>query len=145
MSWKVLSCLSILTVVLTASGTKASDFSPSLTTTDATIQDIAGQVTVSGDSVCRVNLYVAASDHSFGAALWTITTVTRRIGDGVVAAITATDKKASLAAASWTVNPVYGGDAGNGAIKMQVQGGTGQTVDWLFYNDEPFCMTGPVV
>jgi len=115
-------------------------YQPQAQTTDATPKNIFGGPTLPPDSIARLNCFVLAMNHSGGVAIWTFITSIRRIGSGAPQIIVslAIPAQKSAAAALWDANLVVVGEE----IVAQVTGGLGQTIDWLFFLEEPFAMAG---
>lgn len=131
-----------LSLLLVAGSSDAANFAPSLQTTGAAVTDIGGGVIIPEDSVCSVVLRTIGSNHTGGSAMWTWRVAARRLGsDPVQTFFNPADVVKSPAATAWNATLVEGSHF----IGGQVQGGIGQTVDWVFTNEEPFCMAGPFV
>jgi hypothetical protein len=114
--------------------------SPSLRTTNATPTTIAGAVELPPDSLCKLKLYVFASDHLGDVSIWTIDVAARRVGTGPIQLLSTTTRQNTTGAAAWAIAV----DLSNLIdIRCIVTGAAGRTIDWLYTNDEPYCMDGP--
>ena len=118
------------------------NFSPGLRTTDATQTEYpGGGPVIDADSVCRVPLFVFATDHNGDAAFWSVSPLIQRVGTGAPQVSGSPTKQATAGAALWAASFFVDGNS----IKCHVTGVIGTTIDWLYTNDDAFCMVGPVV
>ena len=100
------------------------------------------------DTLCRNSILVFGHDHADGWASWEFRVLLRRpIGapmEGRIEEVVQARIR-TAAAATWIVSAdvVANVDFPEGDVKVTVQGGLGQTVDWLAWSPgEPPCMVG---
>lgn len=114
---------------------------PNGQTTDLTPLILPDVLAIEEDSVNLIHGVILATDHSGGAAAWTLNAGVRRVGTGAPAGIGAPVKiGAAGAGTTWTAAMVFDGNN----VRIQVTGGLLQTVDWRWFIDESFMMLGAI-
>lgn len=126
-----------------AVGVQAADFSPNTQTTDATATDLYVGTSIAEDALCKLPIYVFATDHAGNVSLWNFNVAIRRIDNGTPTTVfTLATRQNSAGAALWSATIVT---ANGGAVYARVTGGVLTTIDWRAISDDIFCMTGPII
>lgn len=116
-----------------------SNYAPNDQTTDAVSKDHYLGIAVVEDSLCRLPVYVFASDHAGNVSLWVFNAVIRRVGSAdPTMLLSVGSHNASSGAVLWTATVVII----NGALYARIAGGIATIVDWLCTNDDIVCMAG---
>lgn len=117
------------------------NYLPNAQTVDATPQDVYLGVSIEPDALCRVPVYVFASDHAGNVAFWRFDVTARRINEGplAIAPVATLSHVNTPGASTWLASVVVV----NGVLYVRITGPIAAVVDWLATNDDAFCMVGP--
>lgn len=116
-------------------------YAPSNQTTDAAQIEVNTGVIVPPDSLCRVPIYIFASDHEGDVSVWFFRAAVRRIGDAAPGVVfNAPERQNTVGAALWAATVAVNG---SGQLVARLTGAALRTIDWLVTNDDAFCMEGP--